>query len=156
MIWPAAIEVRINMGKLRSSPIYTSPTDVAQAFYRAFEARNLEAMMAVWADDEEIVCVHPGGSRLVGYDAVRHGWEQLFASGQRLAFRLEQVVPIETVGLATHSAIEHITVLGENNATGTATCTNVFVRTPNGWRMILHHSSLGPPLVEAQRPGPLH
>lgn len=144
------------MGKLRTTPIYTSPTDVAQAFYQAFEARNLEAMMTVWAEDEEIVCVHPGGARLVGYDAVRHGWEQLFGSGQRLSFRLDQVVLIETVGLATHSAIEHITVLGENNATGTANCTNVFVRTPNGWRMVLHHSSLGPPLAETPRPGPLH
>ena len=28
-------------------------------------------MMTTWADDEEIVCVHPGGARLVGYDAVR-------------------------------------------------------------------------------------
>ena len=28
-------------------------------------------MMATWADDEDIVCVHPGGARLVGYDAVR-------------------------------------------------------------------------------------
>lgn len=144
------------MGKLRTPPIYTTPTDVAQAFYQAFEARNLDAMMAVWAEDEEVVCVHPGSARLVGYDAIRHGWEQLFNSGQRLSFRLDQVVMVETVGLATHSAIEHITVLSDNNATGTAICTNVFVRTPHGWRMVLHHSSLSPPLAEAPRPGPLH
>ena len=66
--------------------------DAALAFYQAFEAKDLDAMMATWAEDEEIVCVHPGGTRLVGYDAVRPGWEQLFAGDARLTFRLEQVV----------------------------------------------------------------
>ena len=61
-------------------------------------------MMATWADDEDIVCVHPGGARLVGYDAVRASWEQLFAGDAELSFRLEQVVMIETVGLAMQSA----------------------------------------------------
>ncbi|MFI4923833.1 MAG: YybH family protein, partial [Vicinamibacteria bacterium] len=57
------------MAKARTPPIYTTPQDAATAFYQAFEARDLDAMMATWADDEEIVCVHPGAQRLVGYDA---------------------------------------------------------------------------------------
>ena len=56
----------------------------------AFEAKDVDAMMATWADDEEIVCVHPGGARMVGYDAVRAGWEQLFAGDARLSFRLDR------------------------------------------------------------------
>ena len=67
------------MAKPTTPPIYTTPGDAAHAFYQAFEARDLDAMMATWADDEEIVCVHPGGTRLVGYAAVRAGWEQLFS-----------------------------------------------------------------------------
>ena len=55
------------MGKPRTPSIYTSPQDAALAFYQAFEAKDVEAMMSTWADDEEIVCVHPGGPRLVGY-----------------------------------------------------------------------------------------
>ena len=98
------------MPKVRTPPIYTTPTDAATAFYEAFEAKDVEAMMATWADDEEIVCVHPGGTRLVGYDAVRSGWEQLFAGDARLTFRLDQVVIIETVGLAMQSAVEHVSL----------------------------------------------
>ena len=42
--------------------------------------------------DEEIVCVHPGGPRLVGYDAVRASWERIFAGEGRIAFRLTDLV----------------------------------------------------------------
>jgi len=67
------------MAKPRTVPIYTTPTDAAVAFYQAFEAKDVDAMMSTWAEDEEIICVHPGGTRMVGYEAVRAGWEQIFA-----------------------------------------------------------------------------
>src|SRR4051794_41268874 len=98
------------MAKPRTVPIYTTPTDAAVAFYQAFEAKDLDAMMTTWAEDEEIICVHPGGGRMVGYDAVRAGWEQIFAGDSRLSFRLEEIITIETVGLATQSAVEQITL----------------------------------------------
>jgi len=144
------------MVKLRTPPIYTSPNDAALAFYQAFEARDIEAMMATWADDEEIVCVHPGGTRLIGYDAVRAGWERLFAGDTRLAFRLEQVVVIETVGLAMQNAIEHVMLGSDGSPRGTAICTNIFMRTPYGWRMVMHHASPAPVVPSTSPAGPLH
>ena len=144
------------MAKIRIPPIYTTPTDAATAFYQAFEARDLDAMMAAWAEDEDIVCVHPGGTRLVGYDAVRQGWEQLFAGDTRLAFRLDQVVVIETVGLAMQSAIEHVTAGKGGDSSGIAVCTNIFLRTPYGWRMVMHHASPAPAVPMAEAVGPLH
>ena len=98
------------MAKPRTPTIFTSPQDAAVAFYQAFEAKDVDAMMAAWAEDEDIVCVHPGGPRLVGYEAVRIGWEQLFAGETKLSFRLDEIVVIETVGLAMQSAVEHVTV----------------------------------------------
>jgi ketosteroid isomerase-like protein len=144
------------MAKARTPPIYTTPADAALAFYQAFEARDVDAMMATWAEDEEIVCVHPGGARLVGYDAVRTGWEQLFAGDERLSFRLDQVVMIETVGLALQSAIEQIKVGKDGSQRGMAVCSNVFLRTPSGWRMVMHHASPAPAVVSALPSGPLH
>ena len=144
------------MAKVRTPPIFTSPSDVALAFYRAFEARDIEAMMATWAEDEDIVCVHPGGARMVGYDAVRAGWEQIFASETRLSFRLDQIVVIETVGLAMQSVVEHITLPNGGTPRGSAICTNVFLRTPSGWRMVMHHASPAPATPENPRSGPLH
>jgi len=37
--------------------------------------------MAVWSDDEEITCVHPGGPRVVGAGAIRAAFESIFANG---------------------------------------------------------------------------
>jgi hypothetical protein len=37
--------------------------------------------MACWADEDEIVCVHPGGPRLVGAQAIRVAFEAMFAQG---------------------------------------------------------------------------
>ncbi len=144
------------MAKARTPPIYTTPSDAALAFYQAFEARDADAMMATWAEDEEIVCVHPGGTRLVGYDAVRAGWEQLFAGDTRLKFRLDQIVVIDTVGLAMQSAIEHVSTGGDGAPRGAAFVTNVFLRTPSGWRMVMHHASPAPAVPAAAPSGPLH
>jgi ketosteroid isomerase-like protein len=144
------------MAKVRTPTIFTTPQDAATAFYRAFEAKDIDAMMAAWAEDEEIVCVHPGGPRLVGFDAVRLGWEQIFAGETKLLFRLDEVVVLETVGMALQSAIEQVTV-GDNPAPrGTAIASNVFLRTPSGWRIVLHHASPAPTMTIASPAGPLH
>ncbi len=144
------------MAKVRTPTIFTTPQDAASAFYRAFEAKDIDAMMAAWAEDEEIVCVHPGGPRLVGFDAVRVGWEQIFAGETKLLFRLEELVVLETVGMALQSAIEQVTV-GDNPAPrGTAIASNVFLRTPSGWRIVLHHASPAPTMTIASPAGPLH
>jgi ketosteroid isomerase-like protein len=144
------------MAKPRTPTIFTSPQDAALAFYQAFEAKDVEAMMAAWAEDEDIVCVHPGGPRLVGYEAVRIGWEQLFAGDTKLSFQLEEIVVIETVGLALQSAIEHVTIGSEPKPRGAAIATNVFLRTPTGWRVVVHHSSPAPAAAVVAPAGPLH
>ena len=64
------------MLEVRTAPIHTTPADGAMALHEAFEAREVDAMMAPWADDEVIVCVYRGCMRLSGYEAVRAGWER--------------------------------------------------------------------------------
>ena len=144
------------MAKPRTPTIFTSPQDAALAFYQAFEAKDADAMMAAWAEDEDIVCVHPGGPRLVGYEAVRNGWEQLFAGETKLSFRLDEIVVIETVGLAMQSAVEHVTVGNDPKARGAAIATNVYLRTPLGWRIVVHHASAAPAAAVMAPTGPLH
>ena len=46
--------------------LFKTAQDAETAFYEAQEKADLDAMMAVWADDDDIVCVHPGGMRLSG------------------------------------------------------------------------------------------
>lgn len=144
------------MPKARTPTIFTSPQDAALAFYQAFEAKDIDAMMASWAEDEDIVCVHPGGPRLVGFDAVRIGWEQLFAGDAKLSFRLDEIVVLETVGMAFQSAIEQVTVGNDEKSRGIAIATNVFLRTPSGWRLVVHHASAAPAIAMVSPAGPLH
>jgi hypothetical protein len=41
-----------------SSSIFTSPEEAESAFYAALARADLDGMMAVWSEDEEVVCVH--------------------------------------------------------------------------------------------------
>ncbi|GAB1388251.1 hypothetical protein MASR1M6_04320 [Rubrivivax sp.] len=54
--------------------------------------------MAAWADDEEIVCVHPGGQRVIGPMAVRASYEAILAAGGVAAVP-EQVRRLQGTGL---------------------------------------------------------
>jgi uncharacterized protein (TIGR02246 family) len=138
---------------------FPTPQDAESAFYEAFEKSDLDAMMDVWADDEEIVCVHPGGPRLTGNEQIRESWRQIFAGGQTLKFRLREQRAINGMTLVVHSVYEQINVGGEARVRNPVIATNVYLRTQDGWRMVVHHASPAPaaPESEAKRaPKTLH
>ena len=66
------------------STLFTTPEDAEEAFYDAIGRADLDALMNVWAEDEEIVCIHPTGQRLVGARAIRESWRTIFSGNQRL------------------------------------------------------------------------
>jgi uncharacterized protein (TIGR02246 family) len=134
--------------------MFPTAQDVENAFYEALERNDLALMMAVWAEDEDIVCVHPAGPRLAGQEQVRDGWRRIFASGQRLRFQITQQVRISGVMLAVHSLHEVITVVGEKAARPPVVTTNVYLRGPAGWRMIAHHASPAPEAAAEPPPEP--
>ncbi|MBU6484863.1 MAG: hypothetical protein KGR23_08710 [Betaproteobacteria bacterium] len=45
---------------------------------------------------------------------------------------------------------------GDGGASGAAIATNVMMRTPSGGRIVCHHASPAPVVVEAPQTGPLH
>ena len=120
---------------------YTSPEQAQAAFYQAFQHADIDAMMAVWADDERIVCVHPAGERLVGVEAVRRSWREIFSPGPQLRFELADVRAEKLDAVAVYSLYERISVSGEVGVTHLILATNVYVRDDRGWRMLMHHAS---------------
>ena len=124
--------------------IYASAQDAEAAFYDAFGKSDLEAMMSVWADDEEIYCVHPGGPRVSGLENVRESWRRLFTNGQTLNFQLRAHHEIHGMMIAIHSVYEHITVAGQGSARNPMLATNIYLRSDLGWRMVAHHASPAP------------
>lgn len=137
---------------------FPTPQDAESAFYEALESGDLEAMMEVWADDEEIVCVHPGGPRIAGYERVRDSWAQILSSGQRLKIQLSEQVYLQSMMLSLHSLHENIVLANETARQHPVITTNVYLRTAGGWRMIAHHSSLAPqsarPPADSSRDAP--
>jgi ketosteroid isomerase-like protein len=117
---------------------FPSPDDCARAFYEAFARRELDALMAMWAEDEEICCVHPGAMPLYGYAAVRAAWEAIFRSNADVRFDVREEHWAATVGMAVQNAIEWIYVGDEPQPRASVFATNVFLRQPQGWRMLSH------------------
>ena len=124
-------------------PLPASPDEIEQQFYEALQRADLEQLMAVWSDDDDIVCVHPGGPRVVGQAAIRSTFEQIFANGT-IAAVPEKVRRLQTLGCAVHSVLERIEVMtDEGPRTAWVLATNVYVKTGLGWRMAAHHASPG-------------
>jgi uncharacterized protein (TIGR02246 family) len=131
--------------KARAAALNASPEDAEAQFYDALRDGDLERVMAVWADDDDVVCVHPGGARMVGPQAVRAAFEAIFSSGG-VVVHPEHVKRVQAMGSAVHSVLERIAVVTvEGPRTGWIVATNVYVKTSQGWRMVAHHASPGAP-----------
>ena len=130
----------------RETHLFPTPEDAENAFYDAFERGDLAAMMAVWNEDDDIVCVHPQGPRLVGFDAVRESWTQVFASGMTIRVRAVESRRFQGQTLAVHSVVELLSAPGEQGTSPPVAATNVYVLTEHGWRLTVHHAT---PVSEA-------
>jgi ketosteroid isomerase-like protein len=134
--------------------------DVEAEFYDAMQRGELDRLMAVWADDDEIVCVLPGGARVIGPQAIRAAFESLFAAGG-VPVRPEQVHRIHPPGCALHHLVERLDVVTDGGPhTAWVLATNFYIQTPRGWRLASHHASPGSPhtlpAVAADTPSTLH
>jgi uncharacterized protein (TIGR02246 family) len=127
-----------------SHKIFPTAQDAESAFYEALERGDLEGMMAVWAEDEEVICVHPTGPRLSGQDQVRESWAKIFAGGAGPRVNITQQVAVTGMMIAVHSVHENFTVEGDARPQVPVVATNVYLRTAAGWRMIVHHASPAP------------
>jgi ketosteroid isomerase-like protein len=127
-------------------PTFLTPQDIEAAFYRAFEAANVVDMMALWADLDDIICVHPMGGTLRGRAAVEQSWREIFSGGPKIQFQLSNVQYLTTTDtLAVHILRENIILRNSEHTIAPVISTNIYRWLNDSWRMILHHASLTPP-----------
>lgn len=120
-----------------------SADDIEATFYEALQTGDIERLMACWSDDDEIVCVHPGGPRVVGINAIRATFEAIFANGSIRAWP-EQVRKVESLASVVHNVLERVEVLTDTGpAQAYVLATNVYHKTAQGWRLVTHHASPG-------------
>ena len=130
---------------MRAATVGGSADEVEAAFYEALQAGDLERLMACWANEEDIICVHPGGPRLIGAMAIRNSFEIMFGHGPIRSFP-ERLHKLETITSAVHNLIERVEIFtAEGAQIAFVTSTNVYMRTAEGWRMVAHHASPGTP-----------
>jgi ketosteroid isomerase-like protein len=104
-----------------------------EAFYRAFNQRDMDLMSALWADTDEVTCIHPGWNALVGRERVLDSWRAILGNpGQ------SRIV----TGGATVTFHDDVAIVlcRELVAGSPLIATNVFVRESEGWKLVHHQS----------------
>ena len=137
--------------------------EVNRALYAAIENGDLDAMGALWAGDDDgdpSVCVHPGWDPVHGRARILRSWALVMAGTPYIQFFLTDVRTRVVGDVAVVSCAENILTAvdlagggtadpSEGFAGGQVVATNVFLRTEDGWRAVVHHASP----VLARRPG---
>jgi len=118
-----------------------------EAFYVAFQLRDMAAMEDAWAHQAQVTCIHPGWSMLVGRNAVLESWQGIFEGGNApdIVCRAPQVYVYGEA--ATVLCFEEV-------GGGFLIATNVFVREGGRWRMVHHQAgpTNGEPSAETETP----
>jgi len=120
---------------------FPTPEAAEAAFYAAFEARSLDAMMAVWASDDSIACIHPLAAPLNGRAAVAAGWRSMFEAAGQFRVQVEPAQEIREAPLVIRIVREYLVIGQETEPRPPILATNVYRKGAGGWRMVLHHAS---------------
>jgi ketosteroid isomerase-like protein len=113
-----------------------------QAFYDAFEARDMDAMSEAWEHSDRVACTHPGWRTLHGWGAVSGSWFALFGAPNPLQFILTDEVVVVDGDTAWVTVDENL--IGSDLG-ATVAALNLFQRHVDGrgerWLLVAHHGS---------------
>ena len=118
---------------------FTSVNEVETVYYEAFRYGDMDVMRALWADGD-VVCVHPGSSAIIGYDAVIRSWSYILEQAHPPQFEYDVIRQEESEDMAFHLVAEKIALQNGNSVLVLAT--NIYKLFGQGWLMIEHHASL--------------
>ncbi|MEU5717140.1 nuclear transport factor 2 family protein [Streptomyces sp. NPDC020403] len=121
------------------------------AFYEAMERGDFDALSDLWLPGEDLTvsCVHPGWPVLTGRGEVLRSYALIMANTEYIQFFLTDVGVAMTGDTALVTCTENI-LSGAPAEDGAAlgplvgqlvVATNVFRRTPDGWKLWSHHGS---------------
>ncbi|HET9480860.1 MAG TPA: nuclear transport factor 2 family protein [Candidatus Polarisedimenticolia bacterium] len=113
-------------------------------FYQAVTSLDIEAMDRIWTHEDGARCIHPGWEVIEGWETIRQSWSVIFKNATRLVVEPSEVTIRLQGEMAWVCCLETIVTGDEDEGASLARATNLFVRTPAGWKMILHHASQVP------------
>lgn len=115
-----------------SGETVTALLEANAEFYRAFRTGDMTAMTALWADDDDILCTHPGHATLQGRAEVLESWFDILAGPPDVATTQTAAQLRGAMGIVT--CVEKI-------GTAHLSATNLFRMDQGAWKMIHHHGS---------------
>ena len=124
------------------SKLFKTPEEAEAAFYTSIEQADLQALDGVWSSEDNIVCVHPGATRIEGRKAVMDSFAELFFDAPTLNFKIVDTLYTGTDELAVHLVREEIELEGQ--VVSIMVSTNIYQYESGGWKMLLHHASPEP------------
>jgi ketosteroid isomerase-like protein len=103
-------------------------------FYRAFTARDLPAMDALWARRAPVACFHPGWTALKDRDSIMESWSGILSNpdAPRIACFDEEVF--------LYGGDVALVLCEEELDGGTLGASNLFVRENDKWLIAHHHA----------------
>ncbi|MEL6223985.1 MAG: nuclear transport factor 2 family protein [Cyanobacteria bacterium J06627_8] len=113
-----------------------------EAFYRAFEKKDIEAMEHACSKGAGCLCVHPGRSPLKGWDEIRRSWVQIFKNTQYLEIDID-VKETEINGAIAFVVLTETVrqVASGRQMVAQSVATNIFEKMGDRWYLIHHHGS---------------
>ncbi len=104
-----------------------------EAFYEAFEAGDIAAMTALWAQRAPVACTHPGWTVITEREKVLQSWAAILEGAAGKVSCLEPLAHV----------LGDVAFVTCNEAVGNnlLAATNVFVREEGAWRLLHHHAS---------------
>ena len=130
--------------KQHAAALSDTALDIETNFYQALQLGDADKLMACWADDDNILCIHPGGPRLIGAGAIRSAYEALFSKAGAINVQAHRLHKIDSIASEIHSVVERLTVMTPQGPQEVfVLATNVYIKTAQGWRLMVHHVSPG-------------
>jgi len=120
--------------------LYATPEDAEAAFYEALQKGDAVALIAVWSEDEEAVCVHPTGTQLIGLGPIHESWRSIFST-TRLHLTPALIARWQDMLLAIHHLVETVFIGDSQTPHGPLFVTHVYSRGAHGWRLVSRHAS---------------
>jgi ketosteroid isomerase-like protein len=118
-----------------------------EAFYLAFQAKDISAMADAWAHEAPVTCIHPGWSMLEGRESVLESWRGIFEGGNSPDIVCRGPQAFIYGDAATVICFEAV-------GGGFLIATNIFVREGGRWKIIHHQAGTtnGTPPPESESP----
>lgn len=104
------------------------------AFYAAFASGAFEELAELWADDDDISCIHPGWPVIIGRAAVIGSWRDILMSPARPRIVCREPYAIVSGDAGRVLCVEFIAPMA-------LAASNHFRRIGGVWRMVHHQSS---------------